>query len=96
MIKGTTSSGFKYEINENIKKDWRFVSNLTKLKQLEDSDSLEVDFINVMAEIESIIFSDKGKAFEKHIMKNNEGIIPTDVVLAELMEIIKNDATKNS
>lgn len=96
MIKGVTSSGFEYEINENIKQDWRFVQKLTKLKELEESDSKEIDFINIMADMESLIFADKGKAFEKHIASKNDGLVPTLVVLKELLEIIKNKETKNS
>lgn len=96
MIKGTTSSGFEYEINENIKKDWRFIQKLTRLKELENSDSKEIDFINIMADIEALIFADKGKAFEKHIASKNDGIVQVDVILKELLEIIKSDATKNS
>ena len=96
MIVGVTQSGFNYEIDENLKNDWRFISTLTKLKELEDSDSAEVDFINVMADIEKMLFADKGKAFEKHIAKLNEGRVPIDIVLTELLEIIKNDETKNS
>jgi len=98
MIKGKTSSGFKYEIADEILKDWRFVQSMSKLKELEDnSDSIELDFINIMAEIEKLIFSDKGKAFEKHLANKNNGFIPTDIFLAELLEIIKHDdSTKNS
>lgn len=96
MIKGVTSSGFKYEIDENIKKDWRFIQKLTKLKELEDSDSKEVDFINIMADIEKLIFADNGKAFEKFIASKNDGHMPTDIVLKELIEIIRGDDTKNS
>ena len=96
MIKGKTSSGFKYKLNDNIKKDWRFIQKLTKLKEIEDSASKEIDFINIMAEIESIIFEDKGKAFEAHIAKNNDGIVPIDIALKELLEVIKGDETKNS
>ena len=96
MITGTTSSGFKFEIDENIKKDWRFIQKLTRLKELEDSDSKEVDFINIMADIERLVFADKGKAFEKFIASKNNGLMPTDVVLKELIEIIRSDETKNS
>ena len=69
-IKGKTSSGYEFEINEEIMKDWRFVKKLSKLKELEeDSDSIEIDFINIMSDIETM---------------------PTDIVLSELLEVIKS------
>ena len=97
-IKGETSSGFEFEIDERILKDWGFIKKLSKLKELEDnSESMEVDFINIMADIENIIFVDKGKAFEEHIAKKNEGMMPVDIVLKELLEVIKGKKeTKNS
>lgn len=96
-MKGTTTSGFEFEIDDRILTDWRFVSELTNLKDLEDSDSKEIDFIGSMKNIEKLIFKDNGKAFEKHIASQNDGAVPTDVLLKELLEIIKSKAeTKNS
>lgn len=97
MIKGKTASGYEYEIDENVLTDWRFVSKLASLAELEDSsDAIETDFINAMAEIEHVIFKDKGKSFEKHIAKCNGGTVSTEVLLRELIEIIKgNGETKN-
>lgn len=96
MIKGTTSSGYKYQIDERIKTDWNFVRKLALLEELQFSDSKEIDFINIMAEIERIIFADNGKSFEAHIAKKNDGFTPTEVILRELIEIIKGEETKNS
>lgn len=95
MIKGVTASGFHYELKEGIEKDWRLVQCLTKLKELEDSDSEEIEFINSMATIEKLIFTDKGKALEKYLASKNNDVIPTDEMLKELLDILKNDSTKN-
>lgn len=93
---GTTSSGFKFDISDDILKDWRFVKCMAEFKNLEESDSQEVDFINATAKLESILFKDKGKAFEKHIASQNDGLIPTDVLMTEIFEIIQsNDEVKN-
>ena len=90
-IKGKTSSGYEFEINEEIMKDWRFVKKLSKLKELEeDSDSIEIDFINIMSDIETILLEKKKKTFEEHIRKSNSGLMPTDIVLSELLEVIKS------
>lgn len=97
MIKGTTSSGFKYEIDENILSDWRVVKKLSQLTKLEgESNDDAMAFILIMSDIEEIIFKDKGEAFEKHILKNNNGIVAPTVALSELFEILKsNSKTKN-
>lgn len=91
MLEGRTSTGYEYSIDESILKDWRFVRNLSKLTELEDnSDAIETDFINIMSELEKIIFADKGKSLEKHIQSLNNGKVPTDILLRELVEIIKS------
>lgn len=89
MITGVTTSGYKYAIDENILADWRVVKKLAKLKELEESDEGALAFISVMGEIEELIFKDKGKAFEKAILKKNDGIVAPVVCLTELMEIFK-------
>ena len=43
-----------------------------------------------MSDIETILFDDKGKTFEEHIRKSNSGLMPTDIVLSELLEVIKS------
>lgn len=35
MIKGSTESGFEFEIEESVFEDWRFVSALSELAELE-------------------------------------------------------------
>lgn len=97
MLNGRTSTGFEFLISDSVLSDWRLVRNLAKLETLEENpEAIEIDFINVMAEIESIMFKDKGKALEKHIQSQNEGAVPTDVLLKELIEIIRsNNQTKN-
>lgn len=99
MIKGITTSGFEYSIDERKLSDWRVIKNLAKLKDLEDvsdNEDVALDFINIMGNIEEIIFADKGKAFEKHILSQNNGIVAPVVALKEILEILKsNKETKN-
>lgn len=90
MVTGTTSSGFEYSIDERVFKSWAVVSLLGELAKLEESDSTEIDFINVMAELERNLFTDKGKALEKHIKAANDGFAPTAEVLKNLIEIVQS------
>lgn len=95
-MQGSTSSGFKCEIDDSVLHEWDFIKAMVKLKNLEDTDSKEIDFVMISIEIENLIFPDKGKAFEKHIAETNGGKKPTDVVIKELYEIIQsNDQLKN-
>ena len=89
MIKGSTESGFEFEIEESVFEDWRFVSTLSELAELENDDNAkEVMFINVMNRITKLMFKDKGKALMKHIEKIYNSV-PTDKMLKELVEIIQ-------
>lgn len=100
MIKGITSSGYKYEIEEERLQDWRLLKALAKFKGMSEDDTVEdeqaFEIIEIMGTVEEIIFKDKGKAFEKHILKKNNGIVAPVVALKELFEIIKShQSTKN-
>lgn len=97
MIKGKTSSGFRYTLKDGVLTDWRIIKKLARLSEMEDeAESSVLDFINIMSDIEEIIFPDKGEAFEKYILDHNDGIIAPQVALKDLMEILKsNEQTKN-
>ena len=101
MVSGVTPSGFKYTIDEKMLSDWRVIRELAKLKGIEDVDEddtdVMLDFILVMAEVESLIFKDKGKKLEKHILKNNDGQVAPLILFQDLMAIFQaNQKTKNS
>lgn len=98
MIKGTTSSGFEFELNEDRLKDWRLVKRLSELQSFENNtDSVsEMKFIEIMVDIENLIFDDHGKALENFIASQNAGTVPMDKMLAELLQVLKsNSSTKN-
>lgn len=83
-MKGITSSGFKYEVNDNIKKDWRFV----KAVAMADSDD-ESDKIKGYTDIVTLLLGKKGeKALEEHLM-TEEGIVPLAAMNQEVIEMIR-------
>ena len=95
MIKGSTESGFEFEIEESVFQDWRFVSALAELADLENDDNAqEITFINAMNKIAKLLFKDKGKALMKHI-ESIHGTVPADAMLKDLLEIIQSNG-KNS
>lgn len=98
MINVKTSSGFETEINEDRLKDWRLVKRLSALQALEKTkkEGVELEFVAVMADIERLLFDDEGEALESFIAENNEGSVPTDILLKDLIDCIKsNEKTKN-
>lgn len=97
MLSGKTTSGYKYNIPEEKLSDWRIVKKLARLKSIDgESDEAVLDFINIMSEIEEILFDDKGEAFETHILKKNDGIVAPAVALQELMEILNSSKTSKN
>ena len=80
-----TTSGFKYEIDERIKKDWDFLKAVTNLqKEPSDFDNLE--------KLYNMLLGEKGfEELKEHIKKQNDGFCPVDVLTKELTEIIQGD-----
>ena len=88
MIKGKTSSGFEFEISEDIINDYELVENLGEL----DSNPL------ILGEIVRQILGKEQTAKLKDHIRNENGIVPTDKMTQEIIGIFKNagEETKNS
>lgn len=96
-MKGVTESGFEYDIEEEKLSDWRVVKKLAKLTELASEDEGDaLRFINIMSDIEELIFKDKGRAFENYILRQNNGTVAPAVALKDLISIFKNARSKNS
>ena len=82
MIKGTTKSGFAFEVNEGISNDFRV------LEAIADADS-EDESAKVRGSVELVrlILGDGKKALYKHL-EGIHGSVPVDVVIAEVVEIL--------
>ena len=92
-IKITTKTGFKFEVDERIFTDYRFVDAVAAAS---DSDN-KVGELRATTEIVNLIFGDKKKEFMDHLKKKNDGFIPAEVVNNELQYVITQyNALKNS
>lgn len=80
-----TTSGFKYEIDERIKKDWEFLKAVTNLQNNPS------DFSNIENLFNMLLGAKQFEALKEHIKKQNDGFCPVDVMTKELTEIIKGD-----
>jgi hypothetical protein len=88
MIKGKTSSGFEFEISEDVANDYELVENLG---ELEDNPLILGKVVN------QILGKEQTARLKDHV-RNEKGIVPTDKMTQEIIEIFKNagEETKNS
>ena len=88
MIKGKTSTGFEFEISKDIINDYELVENLG---ELEDNPLILGKIVN------QILGKEQTTRLKNHV-RNENGIVPTDKMTQEIIEIFKNggEKTKNS
>ena len=88
MIKGKTSSGFEFEISKDVVNDYELVENLA---ELEENPLLLGKIVN------QILGKEQTARLKDHV-RNEKGIVPTDKMTQEIIEIFKNsgEETKNS
>lgn len=78
-MKGTTKSGFKYEIKENLTNDWEFIELIT---DLEDNPQL-------ITKLAKYLFDDAGyKALKEHCRK--DGVVDSMLVMSNITEILNS------
>ena len=89
MIEGKTTSGFSYEIDDRLFKDWEVITSLDNLKKNKAS----------MAEInnlfELLLTKDGFAELKEYVKERNDGIINSDAMLQELKEILAHEKLKN-
>ena len=88
MIKGKTSSGFNFTISKDVKNDYELIENLGALE----------DNPLILGKIVTQILGKEQTAQLKNHIRNENGIVPTDKMTQEIIEIFKNsgEETKNS
>lgn len=94
MVKGKTKSGIKFQLDERIKDDARFLYYMTK-SQDEDADMAERSKA-VMGILKLIFGNDEGViSFMNTVASTNGGVCSTDVMLSELSEMFEALNAKN-
>lgn len=84
MIKGKTRTGFEFEINENIKTDWRFVRGFALTQKKAEGAEGVVNTVNFV----SLILGENEEALYKHL-EEKLGEVQTEAVLNEVADIMK-------
>lgn len=93
MIKGKTSSGLKYEIDPNVKKDMRVLMFMTEMGR-EDAGVLARS--EAFFDLLKLIFGTQVPAFMNEVAHLHGGYADPECVYAELKEILQAADLKNS
>ena len=94
MIKGTTKSGIKFQLDPKVKDDTRLLFLLTKAQNSDDP----MEAGTAMMRILSLIFGsdDNVLAFMNEVAEKHKGVCQTKDMLAELLEMFDIMNAKNS
>lgn len=85
MVKGKTSTGFEYEINERITTDWRFIKAIAGSSSKDDAKKLAA-----YADLATLLLGEDGEErLSRHCMEE-DGIIPSDRISSEIAEILNS------
>lgn len=87
-MQGKTKTGFKYNIDERIKSDWRLLQAIT------DSESEDANTqLKGVSNLVNLLIGNNKDAFFKHVADLNEGYIPTTAVIAEITDMLEGNKT---
>lgn len=85
-VKGKTSSGFAFEIDSDVFKDWRF------LKAVRKANANGKDALDASLDLVAFLFNDpkEEESFYEFLAgQNDDGRVPVEVVGKEVGEIMK-------
>jgi hypothetical protein len=87
LIKGKTDSGFEYKVSKDVANDYELVEILG---DLEENPLLLTKLVN------KVLGKEQANNLKEHI-RNEEGIVSTDVMMKEVMAIFNGEKEiKNS
>jgi len=92
MVGGKTKTGFSFEVDEKMLKDWRLTRALVKMQ---DKDMTER--FKGVDEALTLLLGDKVDDLMDHLIKKNKGYAPIEKLIAEIKDIMDSvKAAKNS
>lgn len=90
MVKGVTSTGFEFSVNEDVIEDWRFVTAIADAESDDDRAKLQGT-----AQMVRLLLDRKSeRALMEHV-KREDGIVPTEAVQKEVVEIFNAIGEEN-
>lgn len=93
MVKGKTTSGIKFQIDEKIKEDARLLYILTLIQR----ESTPVDEKGKLVfDLLAMIFGDQGvMSFMNEVAKKHDGVCSIEAMMVELNDIFEAINAKN-
>ena len=85
-VKGTTSSGFKFAVDADVFKDWRFLRAVRRASSSDGEEQFDAGF-----ELVALLFNDQKEEerFYSFLAEKCGGRVPVDLVGKEAGEIMK-------
>lgn len=92
IIKGTTSSGLKYQVNSDVKQDTRTLMYLT---QMQDKDLDTMEQSKALFKLMQLVFGQDTETFLNEVAYRHGGLASAEAVIMELNEIFESAKLKN-
>lgn len=86
MLKGTTKSGFKYEVSDEL------LNNYELIEVLADVDTNPL----LLPKLVKMLLGDEQKNALANHVRTESGVVPLDSISVEVMEIFQSGNAKNS
>ena len=83
-MKGKTSSGFKYEVDENVVNDWRFIKTVNSANSKDDTKKI-AGYINLV----TLLLGEDGEERLCEHVKHPDGHVPNERISEEIVEIMQ-------
>ena len=84
MIKGTTKSGFEYEIPDNIGDDYEVLECVAQIQKGND-------VLAIVTLIDHVLGAEQKEAFKEHC-RDESGKVSTERMMSEFFDIFTNQA----
>lgn len=82
-MKGTTKSGFKFNVDERIIEDWRLVEAIGMAESEDPSEQIQGT-----REVANLLLGKDKQALIEFIKKKNDGYVPSKEMVSVIAEII--------
>lgn len=96
MIKGTTESGFSFEIPETNFNNMEVIDLLREIQKGEDGEIGEAEMLFAVSGLADLLLGKKGKKRLYNHLRTETGQVPIDAVMEEVMNIFKESQQGNS
>lgn len=91
MLAGVTSSGFNYEITDDRLNNMELIDALTEFDETDDNGDKAI----IISRVCRLLLGKQQKKELYDHLREPEGNVPIEKVLADIMSIITNESIKN-